>query len=211
MKRLCKHEKAALLLAVIAVLLMAISLCPGGWAEATSILQGLSTGLLSGMVLLLVAGIKGQETRELSDIYDFYYKSNNAFIAIMESYSSLYHMTYHGKKERMPFETYADLIVETYNKCDRAYQELYSLICSFGQKDYIAEDITLANTLKEKLSEIRQKIDNAKADGKNKALFNEVREMFYELQHEVYCFYPKSSQKMRQIYEKMKRIESSLL
>lgn len=72
MKKLCRHEKAALLLTAVAILFMIISFCPGGLKEATGILQGLSTGLLSGMVLLFVTGIKSKEIRELSDTYNFF-------------------------------------------------------------------------------------------------------------------------------------------
>ena len=212
MKKFCKHEKVAFLLSATAILLMAISLCPGGLAEATGILQGLSTGLLSGMVLLLITGIKGREIRELSIAYDFYSKSSYAFMAIIESYSTLYHKTYHGKKEKMLFSTYAGLIDEAYKKCYLAYQELDSLDRAFGQKDCIAEEIVkFIDDLKDELFNIQHKIYDARVYGTDKMLFNEIREMFYNLQTKPLDLYPKSSYKMRQIHEIREHAESAFL
>lgn len=212
MKELCKHEKVAVSLFTISILLMGVSFWHGVLDEAISILQGLSTGLLSGMVVLLVTGIREREIRELSDLYDFYYKNNNAFVDIMESYNCLFHKTYHGKKEKMPFKTYADLIDETFNKFDLACLELISLNRSLKQKDCITKDILeLARSLDADLSDIQRKIDIAKADGKDRVFLNEICEMFFDMQYKVTCFYPKSLSKMQQIYEIRKRTESSYL
>lgn len=54
MRKLYKHEKTVILLGIIGLILIGISLCPGGWESATGILQGLSTGLWSGIVLFLL-------------------------------------------------------------------------------------------------------------------------------------------------------------
>ncbi|MCI9077319.1 MAG: hypothetical protein HFH68_00140 [Lachnospiraceae bacterium] len=68
MKLLSRHEKTIVVLFIIATFLLIVSLLPGGYEEATNILQGLATGVISGIVLLFINGIKSKEYRQLTEI-----------------------------------------------------------------------------------------------------------------------------------------------
>lgn len=206
-----KHEKAAFLLTVIALLLMGISFCPGGWAEATGILQGLSTGLLSGMVLLLITGIKGKEIKELSDIYDYWVKVNGTLIAADELYSTLYHRTYHGKNDKMTFEEYAGIINNVYWKYNSLGNELAALnylnICSDRAKAELSE---FYNYFFIELRNIHSEIVRAGIE-EDKVALNEVREMFFRLQHRMHSLHQTISNIMQEILNQRENIERSFL
>lgn len=211
MKNLSKHEKVAGALFIISILLMIVSLCPGGWAEMTGILQGLSTGLLSGMVLLLITGIKGKEVKQLSNICNFWIEVNRIIINGVQLYSTLYHSTYHGKKEAMTFDEYLLVMDNTYFKFVSLHQELISLNGSFVPPQYqISEFPEFINDFDAELQKIRLKIDNAESK-QSKATLNEVREMFYDLQHKIHPLCQMISQQIQQIHNKREHIESSFL
>ena len=60
-----KHEQMAIVLFAIAMVLLIVSLQVDG--NAVEILQGMATGSISGLVLLIVSGIKNWELRDLSE------------------------------------------------------------------------------------------------------------------------------------------------
>lgn len=86
----------------------------------------------------------------------------------------------------MLFSTYENLIDTAYGKCHSALAQLDSLDRSFEQKDCVAKEILdLTKVIEQELFRIQKMICAAKANGKDRELFTEVREMFYELQHKV--------------------------
>lgn len=211
MKNLSKHEKAAGALFIFSIILMIISLCPGGLAEMTGILQGLSTGLLSGMVLLWITGIKGKEVKQLSNICNFWIEVNRIIISSDELYSTLYHSTYHGKKDTITFDEYLLIIDDTYCKYVSLHQELVSLDVSFIPKKYqMSEFSKIITTIDTELQKIRLQIDDADSK-QSKADLNKVREMLYDLQHKIHPLYQMISQQIQQMYDKREHIESSFL
>lgn len=56
-----KHEWIAIILAIIGCMLLMLSTITYGWSEWTGILQGIGTGLFTGVVVLLVGGTKTHE------------------------------------------------------------------------------------------------------------------------------------------------------
>lgn len=211
MKNLSKHEKVAGALFIISILLMIISFCPGGWAEMTGILQGMSTGLLSGMVLLWITGIKGKEVKQLSNVCNFWIEVNCMIINSDELYSTLYHSTYHGKKDTMTFDEYLLIINDTYQKYVSLHRKLVSLDESFiPQKYQMPEFPEFITTFDVELQKIRLQIENADSK-QSKADLNEVREMLYDLQHKIHPLYQMISQQIQQMHSKREHIENSFL
>lgn len=64
-KNVAKHEIIVILLVVIAAMLLGISYCLNPDNKMINILQGLATGILSGIVLLIITGIKSKESKWL--------------------------------------------------------------------------------------------------------------------------------------------------
>ena len=84
-----KYEKMVFKLFILAFLLLILSWCPCGYQEVTGILQGLGTGLLSGIVLLFVTGIKSKEHKQLTKAYNAIHESNLALSIINQSYGNI--------------------------------------------------------------------------------------------------------------------------
>lgn len=141
MRKLFKHEKTAFVLGIIGLVLMGISFCPAGWESATGILQGVSTGLWSGIILLFVNGIKSREIKELAEIYDIIHQSNLALIIISDAYSDIYHKTYHGKKEEMSFESYLNIVKEMFNDYIRSFNAIARIKIDLIPDNGIREDL----------------------------------------------------------------------
>ena len=124
MKNMSKHEKFTIGTAVLAVALLIISCCPGGYEEATGILQGIATGLLSGVVLLFVAGIKNREVDELNKTLSFYRELTRGLADIEHAYSTYYHNIYHGKIDKMTAKEYVQVFFDLYHEFQDAYANL---------------------------------------------------------------------------------------
>jgi hypothetical protein len=210
MRTLSKHVKIAILLSILAGLLLVISCCPGGWEQATGILQGLATGLLSGMVLFFVTGIKKREDKELKKVCNIIHKLNLSLKAIADAYGDIYHQTYHGKKEQMNFESYLSIVRKTYDK----YMEAYGLM-SLIDVDLIP-DIKIREYIKQYIEYLIKEIRsleltiNSVKDG-DKDTLNEFRDKFYDIQHEAYQLRWDSMKYEDEIYKKIVQIDNSLL
>lgn len=66
-----KHEKIAIGMALIGLTLLGISVLPFGCETWTGILQGVGTGLFTGVVILCVGGTKSYEINDNSESIDF--------------------------------------------------------------------------------------------------------------------------------------------
>lgn len=69
-----KHEKIAIEMAVIGIICLIISLLPGGYEACTGILQGIGTGLFTGVAILFVGGTKAYEINDSKEAINFIYK-----------------------------------------------------------------------------------------------------------------------------------------
>lgn len=210
MRKLFKHEKTALVLGIIGLILMGISFCPGGWEPATGIIQGLSTGLWSGIILLFVNGIKSREVKELAEIYDTMHQSNLALIIISDAYSDIYHKTYHGKKEGMSFESYLNIVKETFNNYLRSCNTIIHMDIELIPDKDIREDLNkYIHYLDEEIPNIQITIDNIN-EGDRESL-DKLREKFYDIQHEAYVLRSTSLILEKEIYAKKTYIDNSLI
>ena len=80
----------------------------------------------------------------------------------------------------------------------------------FFDRSAYSRMIDLTKVIEQELFRIQKMICAAKANGKDRELFTEVREMFYELQHKVYCVYPECSKKVKQV-QRLKHCNSSTI
>lgn len=204
-----KHEKKVAVLIVISVLLIVISLCPGGCEEATSILQGIGTGLVSGIVLLLVTSTKSREYKQLTEIYNIVHECNLVFENISQLYGDVYHKTYHGKKEKMSFNTYFILIKETYNKYKDVFETIQNIDYNLIQYNNIGMRIEEFITyMYKEINKIEE--DMAKNKIHNKDDLTKIREKFYLICNKAYHINAKSFEYEQLIDKQRKHIDSSL-
>lgn len=210
MRKWSKHEKIAFLLSIIAGLLLIISCCPGGWEQATGILQGLATGLLSGMGLFFVSAMKDREHKKLDKVCNTISKFNSSLKNIIDAYGDIYHKTYHGKKERMNFESYFKMVKETYDELKRAYEPISHIDVELISNKKIKECIKQYIDYLKKEIERLGLVVNSVEDG-DKDTLNNFRNKFYEIQHEAYQLYWDSMKFENEIYKKIVQIDNSLI
>ncbi len=204
-----KHEKIVAVLIVISVLLIVISLCPGGYEEMTSILQGIGTGLLSGIVLLIVTSIKSQENKQLTEIYNIVHECNLVFGNISQLYGDVYHKTYHGKKEKMSFNTYFILIKQTYDKYKNVFETIQNINYNLIQYNNIGMRIEEFITyMYEEINRIEE--DMAKNKIHNKDDLTKIREKFYLICNKAYHISGKSFEYEQLIYKQREHIDNAL-
>lgn len=108
-KKPYKYQVISTILFIVALLLMILSICPFVYQKLVGILQGLSTGILSGMVLLLITGIKTQEQRKLQKNFDAVDVCIHSLNTAVSSYSTLEQYIFNGSKS-------SDTFVELLNK-----------------------------------------------------------------------------------------------
>lgn len=210
MRTLSKHVRLALLLSVLSGLLLIISCCPGGSEQATGILQGLATGLISGMVLFLVNGIKEKEYKELKKVWDTIHELSLSMNVIAEAYGDIYHKTYHGKKEQMNFETYLNIVRETYDKYKSAYGSMSHIDVDLISDIKIREGIKkYIEYLVKEIGSLELSINSVK-DG-DKDFLNEIRDKFYNIQYKAYQLRWDSMMYEREIYRRISKIDNSLI
>ncbi len=77
-----KHEKIAIGLAGLGTACLIISAFPGGHEACTGILQGIGTGLFTGVAILFIGGTKTYEINEKNEAIDFLHKYKEEIEAI---------------------------------------------------------------------------------------------------------------------------------
>lgn len=210
MRKLSKHEKIAILLCILAVLLLIISCCSGGWEQATGILQGLATGLLSGMGLFFVSALKDKEYRELEKASKTIHKFNLSLKIIAEAYGDIYHKTYHGKVEQIDFDTYLSMISKTCDEYKKAYKLMSQIEIKLITNKNVRKDIKqYIDYLLKEIGDLELIVINVKDGDKN--TLNEIRENFYDIQNEAYKLHWDSMMFENAIYKKILHIDSSVI
>lgn len=210
MKSRTKHEKITILLAVIAVISLILSFCLRMSGNVKGILQGLATGILSGIVLLFITGIKTKDYKNITKQYNILHKSRECLIKIEESYGTIYHKTYHGKKEKMDFKTYLGLINATYREYQNAYmiknEIKFEEISDNKLKRELEEYFSL---MEEKMGEIGKKIRNITFD--DKEALNDISEDFYFIQEKAFELKIKIEKIEDRLYMERENINNSLI
>lgn len=122
-----KHEWFALIIAIIAIFVLVLSYLLKVPTEVQGILQGAGTSLLTGDVLLFVAGIKNREIGELKTALDSYQKVCEELSQLTSAYSAFYHQTYHNKIWGYSLEEYINVFKPLYHATQNAYVDLENL------------------------------------------------------------------------------------
>ena len=148
-KEFSRHERFTAIIGGVALLLLVFSCIFGKNDTWIGILQGLSTGLLAGVILLFVTGIKNQELRELTDLFEKYHIIENNLISVTTAYSDFYHHTYHGKKKSMTSKQYLSYIHKVYQSYTSSWGELFILLMEFDEESELNKEIfELSNDLR---------------------------------------------------------------
>lgn len=151
-KKIYKYQVLSTILLFASLLLMILSICPFVYPKLVGILQGLSTGLLSGMVLLLITGIKTQEQKNLQKTYDAIHMCNLSFPIIFSAFSNLEQYLFHNNKSSDNYEELYNRISNAHLECQNEYIKLMDIDSTF-----IPEDI--CHDLKEYLKIFRISLD----------------------------------------------------
>lgn len=208
MKTLSRHEKVTLILVLVAIMFLAISYFWGVDKSLTGILQGFATGLLSGIVLLLITGIKSKEYKYLNQQYHVIHEINLALTEIEQSYGTFYHKTYHGKKKQMGINDYSILVNDFYKKCKEIYLKLQKCDYEIIQNsDVKAEAENYMNFMDEKLHELERKMCNSEVE--NKEILVRIENIFYEIQYKSYIVLIKNKKLENEIYKEREHVGNS--
>lgn len=141
-----RHEIITLQLLIIAILLLACSFIPFGLSSGTGILQGVSTGIISGIVLLSVTAIKSRDSTDISKKYSEIISFLKILDDIDSIYADLYHDTYHGKKYAMGSQAYLDLMRSRLDKLSTLYRTLPAYPPKFSDFYVSANEISFYRT-----------------------------------------------------------------
>lgn len=192
-----KHEKITILLAAIAVFFRILFLYTNVW-RYKRYSAWLGKGILSGIVLLFITGIKTKDYKNITPKYNILHKSRECLIKIEGVYGTIYHKTYHGKKEKMDFETYLGLINDIY----REYQNAYRIKNEIKFEEYFS-------LMKEKMSEIAEKVK--KITFGDKEALNDISEDFYFIQEKAFKLKIKIKKLEDRLYMERENINNSLI
>lgn len=208
MRKFDKHTKIILISIMISFFLLIISCFPGGYDFFTGILQGLGTGILSGMCLAAINGLKGKEIRRLKKDYKTINRINSGLIMLHDAYSNIYHETCYDKKEEMDFTTYLNIVKTTCENYEKAYDVIHKININF------ITDNDIRNKLKEYDESLKKKIDLVKGkiksiENDDKKALNYLRDVFYEIQNEAYKL--NLENRMLDIYNRIEQIRDSLI
>lgn len=210
MKIITKHEKITILLAAIAVIFLGLCFCSQMSGDVKSILQGLATGILSGIVLLFITGIKTKDYKNITKKYNILHKSRECLIKIEESYGTIYHKTYHGKKEKMDFKSYLGLINDTYREYQNAYMIKKEIkFEEILDNELIREFEEYFSLMEEKMCEIREKIKKITFD--DKEALNDISEDFYFIQEKALKLKTEIKELEDRLYMERENINNSLI
>lgn len=209
MQKFSKHEKIAFKSTIIAILLLIISVCPGGYAEVTGILQGIATGLLSGTVLLFISGIKERDRFNLNAVYSNLNELNSALTNIYVSYDTLYHKTYHGKKEKMSYEEYLKIIIEAFDEYKESNEKLSNICINLVPNNTQIKDYT--NLLNNELVAINKALHIAQEDISNKKCLDDLVHRLFELQYLAFELYLENIKNVKEVNSEIMHINNSLI
>lgn len=113
-----KHTLVAMMIFIIGCILILISFVPNGIKEATEILQGIGGGLISGIVVLFISGIKSVEYRQLKEMYSAIDDYNMKIFSIMKRIESVLKNSHATKSIKELENFYADLDDYSIDKLD---------------------------------------------------------------------------------------------
>lgn len=191
LKKLSMHEKIALFLLIIAALLIIMSYCPNITARSIGLIQGVASGIISGIVLLFITGIKERDYKHLSSIYETLQKSNMILSSIIITHNKFYNEFYNFRKQNCESSSYLKLITNTYANF-RKYSNLLNNL-DFGEnyetlQSLSAYNIFLQNALNEVANTIRQikKASNSETFDIDSVILFHLKDVYYDIQETAY-------------------------
>lgn len=113
--KLMRHEQLAVILILLSIVFLFLSYCSNNAFK--DIFQGVATGLISGVILFAVTGVKNSEHRELDLKNKTVNNCRTILYEIVSAYNDLYHATYHHKKDNMVDEKYSNIVMSAACKC----------------------------------------------------------------------------------------------
>lgn len=210
MRKVHWHTRLTIVMTVIAFALLFLSIfLPDCFEKTTNFLQSMSTGLLAGIVLLFISGLKNRQRGKLQATYKAIHKCNLSFANIMSSYSTLYHETYHGKVAKLSFQMYYDKIQKAYLALMEEYETLNTILSGAPSEDIrkLTNDVIV---LGYSLETIHNALENVKHNA-DKTELTEIREMFYDISNRAYSLYFSFLKKESIICNEMMQLDNSFI
>lgn len=182
--KISNHVALTFCLLAASIVFACCSFIPYGPEEGTGILHGISTGLFTGVVLLLINGVKKEETRTLKAKQAALKKISDALSGLYHIYGVVYHKTYHGKKEAMGIAKYHDTLMDAYHNCKANRSAIAAAVADAQFMDMIPSSqhqIQLSicsEKLNSELHEIYTRLDNVDVSKAAFSDIDEIRESF---------------------------------
>lgn len=215
-RKLPKHEVLIIVLILASIFFAFCSFIPYGPEEGTGILQGISTSIFTGVILLLINGIKSTEYNSLIEKKSVFKEISEALTHLYHIYGLIYHKTYHGKKENMGIVAYHDLLEKAYDECknDWATIDLYINDSSALEmiKDYDGQ-VNLSDCCRQvesQLNIIFELLDNVDFTTADMSDIDKIRETFCGFHNITEPCEEQMSALVRTIDAQLERVNHSL-
>lgn len=199
-----KHEKRIVILLLISLVLILLSLYPCIKC-LSGVLQGVSTGILSGTVLLYVTGIKNQEQRRLQ----------SSCKAIVECIALVYKIMFirgpvdSQNESSIDFSEYYDWVFTDYSALKDGYDALKSVDTSLMPETASTALADYINMVNHDLEHIDSLILEAKNKG-DVVILTTVHSKIYLLSDFAAALFPVMMTTGSLLYDERDRINSSL-
>lgn len=129
-----RHEKIAILIAITGLVCLIVSVLPGGYEVCTGILQGIGTGLFTGVAILFVSGTKSYEINEKKEAID-------ALRKYQKSIEEIYKTEFNTDNKETTVKCIDDPLM--FNYCIYKLKIFLDEYCNNEQFDRIASDCIL--------------------------------------------------------------------
>lgn len=211
-----KHETLVGCMIVASVLFALCSFIPYGPEEGTGILQGIATGIFTGVVLLLINGVKKEELRDLEEQRSVIKEISDALGGLYHIYGVVYHRTYHGKKKTMGIVKYHDLLMEAYQECvtdwttiDTSVEDSHTMdmLTAYGLQIELCK---CGARLESKINEIYTSLDSIDCIKADYSDLDKIRTIFCELGEITESCEKKMSQLLITVDDQIKKVDHSL-
>ena len=203
-----KHEQTEIVLFAIAMVLLIISLQVDG--NAVGILQGMATGSISGLVLLIVSGIKNWELRELSEQYDAIHEFNCIILKTNVACNQFLHQLNYSNTDNLSFGEYQMMFREAYDK----------VADDFSPMSKVKFQVIHSENNKNEMMEYKQYIDLKMAEAfitltmttaMERKQLEQVAERFNEISGKGFWFYLKNMELENTLLAKRERLINSMI
>lgn len=199
-----RHIKLAIRLSFFALLLLFLSMCPIIYDKLSNTLQGLSTGLLSGTILLLITGIKNKEQEFIQIKYNTVHECRLFLADIM--------ITAVSASRKKSFESIDDLYNKTfaiyYDYLNKSFKLRYSKIETLPEDIYSELDKYIDDS-QNKIGDILDILRETQVlDDK---IRHEVSDRFFNVFCSTFELHSKFRKLESDVYNQKQQINNSLI